>query len=114
MSDDNNSAVSKMTGLGRRAVAELGETVRFLVGVAAVWFVLVTFAFAAFHIPSESMQPSLQVGDRVLVSKWAYGYSRHSLPLGMGYLLPESWSGRILGRSACRATPWRCAPVNST
>ena len=98
MSDDNNSAVSKMTGLGRRAVAELGETVRFLAGVAAVWFVLVTFAFAAFHMPSESMQPSLQVGDRVLVSKWAYGYSRHSLPLGMGYLLPESWSGRILGR----------------
>ena len=43
------------------------------------------------------MQPVLQVGDRVLVSKFAYGYSRHSLPLGLGYLAPESWSGRIFG-----------------
>lgn len=86
--------VRRMAG---KAAEEFGETARFLGGVAAVWFVLVTFVFAAFHIPSESMQPSLQVGDRVLVSKFAYGYSRHSLPLGIGYALPESWSGRLLG-----------------
>ncbi|PWE17590.1 signal peptidase I [Marinicauda salina] len=91
-----------VTRLARRAADELGETVRFFAGVAAVWFVLVTFVFAAFHIPSESMQPVLQVGDRVLVSKWAYGYSRHSLPLGLGYLLPDSWSGRILGSTPRR------------
>jgi signal peptidase I len=67
---------------------EVIESARFLGGVAGVWAVLVTFGFAAFHIPSESMQPSLEVGDRVLVSKWAYGYSRHSLPLNLGYLIP--------------------------
>jgi len=83
--------------LGGKAAAELGETLRFLAGVAAVWFVLVTFVFAAFHIPSVSMQPAIQVGDRVLVSKFAYGYSRHSLPLGLGYHLPESWNGRLFG-----------------
>ena len=83
--------------LGRKAAGEVGEVVSFLAGVAAVWFVLVTFFFAAFHIPSVSMQPTLEVGDRVLVSKFAYGYSRHSLPLGLGYLLPDSWSGRIFG-----------------
>lgn len=71
------------------------DTARFIGGVAAIWFSLVTFGVAAFHIPSESMQPSLEVGDRVLVSKWAYGYSRHSLPLGLGYVLPESWNGRL-------------------
>ncbi|MEO1040435.1 MAG: signal peptidase I [Pseudomonadota bacterium] len=81
---------------GKSAASELLETVRFLGGVAIVWLALVTFAFAAFHIPSESMQPKLQVGDRVLVTKFTYGYSRHSLPLGLGYLLPESVSGRIL------------------
>ncbi|WP_429911588.1 signal peptidase I [Glycocaulis sp.] len=85
-----------VTAFFRRVVSEFGETIRFFAGVAAVWFALVTFGFAAFHIPSESMQPALQVGDRVLVSKFTYGYSRHSLPLNMGYLLPESWSGRVL------------------
>jgi len=81
----------------KRAFDEIGEIGRFLIGVAGVWAILVTFIFAAFHIPSVSMQPSLQVGDRVLVSKFAYGYSRHSLPLGIGYLLPETWSGRVFG-----------------
>lgn len=85
-----------VTTFFRRVVSEFGETIRFFAGVAAVWFALVTFGFAAFHIPSESMQPALQVGDRVLVSKFTYGYSRHSLPLNMGYLLPESWTGRVL------------------
>lgn len=84
-----------MKRLAGRAADEILETVRFIGGVAAVWLGLVTFGFAAFHIPSESMQPSLEVGDRVLVSKWAYGYSVHSLPLGIGYILPDSWNGRI-------------------
>ena len=57
----------KVRRFGGKAVAEVGETIRFLGGVVAVWFVLVTFVFAAFHIPSESMQPAIQVGDRVLV-----------------------------------------------
>jgi signal peptidase I len=81
-----------MKRLAGRAADEIMETVRFIGGVVAVWLGLVTFGFAAFHIPSESMQPSLEVGDRVLVSKWAYGYS---LPLGIGYVLPDSWNGRI-------------------
>lgn len=81
--------------LAGRAADEVLEVVRFFAGVAAVWLGLVTFGFAAFHIPSESMQPSLEVGDRVLVSKWAYGYSRHTLPLGMGYVLPDNWNSRL-------------------
>ncbi|WP_019961334.1 signal peptidase I [Woodsholea maritima] len=79
----------------QRMVGEAIEVVRFLGGVAAVWLALVTFGYAAFHIPSVSMQPTLEVGDRVVVSKWAYGYSRHSLPLGLGYWVPESVSGRF-------------------
>jgi signal peptidase I len=84
-----------MKRLAGRAANETSEIVRFVLGVAGVYLVLVTFGFTAFHIPSESMQPSLEVGDRVVVSKWAYGYSRHSLPLGVGYLLPDSWDGRL-------------------
>ncbi len=33
-----------------------------------------------FYIPSSSMEPNLLVGDRLFVSKYSYGYSRHSLP----------------------------------
>lgn len=94
--------IDRVRSLARMAASEFGETVRFLGGVAAVWLVLVTFGFAAFHIPSVSMEPGLQVGDRVLVSKFTYGYSRHSLPLGLGYALPDSWSGRVLGSTPGR------------
>ncbi|GLK50616.1 signal peptidase I [Maricaulis virginensis] len=78
-----------------RVGAEVGEAVNMFAGVAAVWFGFTSLAFATYYIPSESMQPSLEVGDRIVVSKWAYGYSRHTLPLGLGSLLPENWDGRI-------------------
>jgi signal peptidase I len=46
-----------------------------------------SFAFASNHIPSESMVPTLEVGDRLIVSKWPYGYSRHSLLVDPGVSL---------------------------
>lgn len=41
-------------------------------GALAVALVIQAFLFQAFYIPSESMEPTLQTGDRVLVNKLSY------------------------------------------
>lgn len=46
-----------------------------------------------FNIPSSSMQATLLEGDYLFVSKFSYGYSRHSLPMA-----PNLFEGRIFGR----------------
>ncbi|GAM98622.1 signal peptidase I [alpha proteobacterium U9-1i] len=66
--------------------AEIVEWVRVIAGALVVYLGITTVAFAQYSIPSESMVPTLEVGDRVIVSKFAYGYSRQSLPLNIGAL----------------------------
>jgi signal peptidase I len=67
---------------------EAVEWARVIAGAFLVYLGFTTVAFAQYSIPSESMVPTLEVGDRVVVSKFSYGYSRHSLPLNMGALFP--------------------------
>ena len=43
-----------------------------------------TFLFQPFFIPSSSMEPGLQIGDRLFASKFDYGYSKHSFPFSLG------------------------------
>lgn len=59
------------------------ETLKTIVYAVAIALVVRTFAYEPFNIPSGSMKPTLLVGDYLFVSKFTYGYSKHSLPLSL-------------------------------
>ena len=83
--------------LRARVLHELKEWGATLAIFIPIYLIFTTFAFELRSIPSESMVPNLQVGDRVAVNKFAYGYSRQSVPFGLGRFLPLG-DGRIMGR----------------
>ena len=73
---------------------EMIRTVLYALGIALVLRVLL---FQPFTIPSASMVPNLLVGDYVIVSKSAYGWSRYSMPFS-----PPLFEGRIFERRPAR------------
>ena len=60
--------------------SETRDFLEFLLKLGIFVFLLRSFIFAPFSIPSESMVPRLLTGDYLIVTKWSYGYSRHSFP----------------------------------
>jgi signal peptidase I len=77
-----------------KEVQEVAGTVSAALLIALV---LRTFMFQPFTIPSDSMEPGLRNGDYIVVSKFSYGWSRYSVPLGLPF-----FRGRILGREPQR------------
>ena len=56
------------------------DNIKTIVFALIIALIIRTFLFQPFYIPSSSMEPNLLVGDRIFVSKYSYGYSKHSLP----------------------------------
>lgn len=79
----------------------IAGTVGFIAQVAAIVFVMKSFAFAQVFIPSESMVPTLEVGDRLITDKTAYGWSRYSMLVDPHVSFPGA-DGRILGALPAR------------
>lgn len=59
------------------------DTAKTIIYAVLIALFVRTVAFEPFNIPSGSMISTLLVGDYLFVSKYSYGYSRHSLPLSL-------------------------------
>jgi len=61
------------------------ENIKTIIYALIIALIIRSFLFQPFYIPSSSMEPNLLVGDRLFVSKYSYGYSRHSLPFSPNF-----------------------------
>ena len=61
------------------------DNLKTLIGALLIAILIRSLFFQPFYIPSSSMEPTLLVGDRIFVSKYTYGYSRHSFPFSPNF-----------------------------
>ena len=73
------------------------ENIKTLLFALFIALIIRSFFYQPFYIPSSSMEPGLLVGDRLFVSKFSYGYSRHSLPFS-----PRIYKKRIFEKTPIR------------
>jgi len=69
------------------------ENLKTLFFALAIAIIIRSLFFQPFYIPSSSMEPTLLIGDRIFVKKYAYGYSKHSFPFS-----PPFFSGRFFNQ----------------
>ena len=67
------------------------ENIKTLFYAFVIAIVIRSLIIQPFYIPSSSMEPNLLVGDRLFVTKYSYGYSKHSFPFS-----PPIFKGRFL------------------
>ena len=61
------------------------ENIKTLLSALFIAILIRSLLFQPFYIPSSSMEPTLLVGDRIFVSKYTYGYSKHSFPFSPNF-----------------------------
>ncbi len=87
----NSNKPSRRRASAKPKSNEILETVQTVVSALLIALVIKTLAFQPYTIPSASEEPNLYEGDYIVVSKWAYGYSHHSILFS-----PPVFKGRVL------------------
>ena len=67
------------------------DNLKTLIYALIIAIVIRSLIIQPFYIPSSSMEPNLLVGDRIFVTKYSYGYSKHSFPFS-----PPLFKGRLI------------------
>ena len=73
------------------------ENIKTLFYALIIAILIRSILIQPFYIPSSSMEPNLLVGDRLFVTKFSYGYSKHSFPFS-----PPIFKDRLLSRNPQR------------
>ena len=73
------------------------ENFKTLLYALIIAIVIRSLIIQPFYIPSSSMEPNLLVGDRLFVTKYTYGYSKHSFPFS-----PPIFKGRLFQKEPKR------------
>ena len=61
------------------------DNLKTLVIALFIAIIIRSLIIQPFYIPSSSMEPNLLVGDRIFVTKYSYGYSKHSFPFSPNF-----------------------------
>ncbi len=61
------------------------ENLKTLIWALLIALIIRSLIVQPFYIPSSSMEPTLLVGDRIFVTKFSYGYSKHSFPFSPNF-----------------------------
>ncbi len=61
------------------------DNLKTLIWALIIALIIRSLILQPFYIPSSSMEPTLLVGDRIFVTKYSYGYSKHSFPFSPNF-----------------------------
>ena len=77
-----------------------------IVAFALVFLVVRPYVVEAFYIPSESMVPTLEVGDRVLVNKFIYRFTEPERGDVVVFKTPEGVDNSVDGNPIAQFFGW--------